>query len=38
MGEMRNACKFWAENLKEGNHLQDPEVDVKIILKWFNLA
>jgi hypothetical protein len=25
---------FWWENLREGDHLKDPGVDGKIILKW----
>ena len=25
---------FWWENLREGNHLEDPGVDGKVILKW----
>ena len=25
---------FWWENLKEGDHLKDRGVDVRIILKW----
>jgi hypothetical protein len=25
---------FWRENLREGDHLEDPGVDGRIILKW----
>jgi hypothetical protein len=25
---------FWWEDLREGDHLGDPGVDVRIILKW----
>jgi hypothetical protein len=25
---------FWWGNLREGGHLEDPGVDVRIILKW----
>jgi len=25
---------FWWEDLKEGNHMEDPGVDGGIILKW----
>jgi hypothetical protein len=26
---------FWWEDLREGVYLEDPGVDVRIILKWF---
>jgi hypothetical protein len=32
MGERRGAYKW--ENLREGDHLEDPGVDGRIILKW----
>jgi len=32
--EMRNQSKFLRENLKERNHLEDLDADVKIQLKW----
>ena len=25
---------FWWENLREGDHLKDPSLDGRIILKW----
>jgi hypothetical protein len=34
MRERRGAYIFWWENLREGDHLGDPGVDWKIILKW----
>jgi hypothetical protein len=36
MGEMRNAYKFWSENLKERSHLGDLHVDERMILKWIS--
>jgi len=33
-GEMRNAYKFWSENLKGRDHLEDLSTDGKIILEW----
>jgi hypothetical protein len=26
--------RFWRENLREGDHLEDPDVDGRIISKW----
>jgi len=34
MGEVRNEYKIWLENLKGRDHLEDPGLDKKIILKW----
>jgi hypothetical protein len=25
---------FWGRDLREGNHLEDPDLDERIILKW----
>jgi hypothetical protein len=33
MGEMRNGNKFWSENLKGRDHMEDLHVDGKIILE-----
>jgi len=34
-GGRGEACTgFWWENLKEGDHLGDPDVDGRIILRW----
>jgi hypothetical protein len=27
-------AEFWFGNLKESDHLQDPDVDGRIILRW----
>jgi hypothetical protein len=34
MGEMRNAYKTFVRNMKERNHLEELDVDGRIILKW----
>jgi hypothetical protein len=34
MGQMRNATKFWSENLKGRNYSQDKGIDERKILKW----
>jgi hypothetical protein len=34
MGEMRNAYNILTGKPEGKNHLEDPGVDVKIILKW----
>jgi hypothetical protein len=34
MGERRGAYRILVGTLREGNHLGDPGVDVRIILKW----
>jgi hypothetical protein len=33
-GERRGAHRVWSENLREGDHLEDPGVDGRIILRW----
>jgi hypothetical protein len=34
MREMRNRTKFWLDNLKGRDHLEDLGIDRKIILDW----
>ena len=34
MGERRGLYRFWWGNLPERDHLGDPGVDGKIILRW----
>jgi hypothetical protein len=34
MGDMRNAYKFWSENLKGRNHMEDLGIGRRIILEW----
>jgi hypothetical protein len=34
MGEKRGACRIWWGDLREGDHLGDPGVDERIMLKW----
>jgi len=34
MGEKRTCTGFWWENLREIDHLGDPGVDGRIILRW----
>jgi hypothetical protein len=34
MGGYQRCIKFWRGNMRGRNHLDDPEVDRKIILKW----
>jgi hypothetical protein len=34
MGERRGVCRFWWGNLKERDHLEDPDVDGGIIVRW----
>jgi hypothetical protein len=35
MGERRGVYRVWWGNLRERNHLGDPGIDVRIILRWF---
>jgi hypothetical protein len=34
MGEMRNVYKFWSENLKGRDYLEDLDVDGMVISEW----
>jgi hypothetical protein len=34
VGERRDACRILMGNISEGDHLKDPDVDGRIILKW----
>jgi hypothetical protein len=34
MGERKVNAGFWWGDLREGDHLGDPDVDGRIILKW----
>jgi len=34
MGRFETYTGFWWGNLREGNHLEDPGLDGKIILSW----
>jgi hypothetical protein len=34
MGEEEIHTEFWWENLRERNHLENPGVDGRIILRW----
>jgi hypothetical protein len=33
-GQRRGVCRFLTENLRERDHLEDPGVDARIILRW----
>jgi len=35
MGDRRGANRVWWGNMKEGEHLEDSDIDGKIILKYF---
>jgi hypothetical protein len=35
-GGKRGADRFWCGDLREGDHLGDPGVDGRIILKWIS--
>jgi hypothetical protein len=37
MGDRRNAYRFWWGNLREEDHLEDPGIDERIILKHRSL-
>jgi hypothetical protein len=34
MGKRKKHTGFWWGNLREKDHLEDPGVDVRIILRW----
>jgi hypothetical protein len=34
MGSRSDDTGFWWRNLREGDHLKDPGIDGRIILKW----
>jgi hypothetical protein len=34
MGERKGANKIWWRDLRKGDHLEDPDVDGRLILKW----
>jgi len=34
MGRGEVYSEFWWGNLREGDHLEDPDVDGRIILRW----
>ena len=34
MREKRDAYRFWWGNLRERDHLEDPGIDRRIILRW----
>jgi hypothetical protein len=34
MGERRGVFRFLVGNLREGDHLEDPGIDGRVILKW----
>jgi hypothetical protein len=34
MGERRGAYRYWWGNLRKRNHLEDQDVDGRIILQW----
>ena len=34
MGKGEAYTGFWSGNLEEGDHLEDPDIDERIILRW----
>jgi hypothetical protein len=39
MGEKRGVYRIWWGNLRERDHLEDPGIDGRIILRWiFNFS
>ena len=34
MGKRRGTTGFWLGNVREGDHLEDPGVDGRIMFKW----
>jgi hypothetical protein len=34
MGKGEMHTEYWCGNLRERNHFEDPDLDVRIILRW----
>jgi hypothetical protein len=34
MGEMKGVYRILVGNLREGDHLENPDIDGRVILKW----